>query len=88
MSSIEPQQLESGIKKDILVSKEGKTSVPIWEKYALTIDEATKYFGIGETKLRSFINAHPYAIWVLRNGEKKLIKRRLFEDYLDGIKEI
>ena len=25
--------------------------VPIWEKYTLTIDEAAKYFRIGENKL-------------------------------------
>ena len=28
--------------------------VPIWEKYTLTIDEAAKYFRIGENKLRKF----------------------------------
>ena len=27
--------------------------VPIWEKYTLTIEEASKYFRIGENKLRS-----------------------------------
>ncbi len=26
--------------------------VPIWEKYTLTIEEASKYFRIGENKLR------------------------------------
>ena len=26
--------------------------VPIWEKYTLTIEEAAKYFRIGESKLR------------------------------------
>ena len=28
------------------------TDVPIWEKYTLTIKEASKYFRIGEKKLR------------------------------------
>ena len=27
------------------------TDVPIWEKYTLTIEEASKYFRIGEKKL-------------------------------------
>lgn len=27
-------------------------NVPIWEKYTLTIEEASKYFRIGENKLR------------------------------------
>ena len=26
--------------------------VPIWEKYMLTVEEASKYFGIGEKKIR------------------------------------
>ncbi len=26
--------------------------VPIWEKYTLTIEEASKYFRIGKNKLR------------------------------------
>ena len=26
--------------------------IPIWEKYTLTIEEASKYFRIGENKLR------------------------------------
>ena len=27
------------------------TDVPIWEKYTLTIEEASKYFRIGENRL-------------------------------------
>lgn len=27
------------------------TDVPIWEKYTLTIEEASKYFRIGENKI-------------------------------------
>ncbi len=31
--------------------------VPIWEKYTLTIEEASKYFRIGENKLRTILSA-------------------------------
>ena len=34
------------------------TDVPIWEKYTLTIEEASKYFRIGEKKLRKL--AEPF----------------------------
>ena len=27
-------------------------AIPVWEKYTLTIEEASKYFRIGENKLR------------------------------------
>ena len=30
--------------------------IPVWEKYTLTIEEASKYFRIGENKLRRVFN--------------------------------
>ena len=33
--------------------------VPIWEKYTLTIEEAAKYFRIGEKKLRKLAEENP-----------------------------
>ena len=40
--------------------------VPIWEKYTLTIEEASKYFRIGENKLRRLAEENPTAGWVPR----------------------
>lgn len=57
--------------------------VPIFEKYALTIKEATKYFGIGDNKLRQIINDNKTADFVLWIGTHYIIKRRLFEQFLD-----
>ena len=37
------------------------TDVPIWEKYTLTIEEASKYFRIGENKLRKLAEENPAA---------------------------
>ena len=34
--------------------------VPIWEKYTLTIEEASKYFRIGENKLRKLAEENPH----------------------------
>lgn len=31
-------------------------NVPVLEKYLLTVDEAVKYFGIGEKKIRMLIS--------------------------------
>ena len=42
--------------------------VPIWEKYTLTIEEAAKYFRIGENKLRKLVEENPTANWVILNG--------------------
>lgn len=62
--------------------------VPVSDKYGLTIEEAAAYFGIGEEKIRKLISSNPDADYVLRNGRKTVIKRALFENYLNGIDSI
>lgn len=57
--------------------------VPIWEKYTLTIEEAAKYFRIGETKLRKLAEENLSAGWVLMNGNRIQIKRKKFEQLID-----
>ena len=57
--------------------------VPIWEKYTLTIEEATKYFHIGENKLRKLAEENPAANWVILNGNRIQIKRKQFEKMID-----
>ena len=50
------------------------TDVPIWEKYTLTIEEASKYFRIGENKLRRLAEENPTAGWVIMNGNRIQIR--------------
>lgn len=59
--------------------------IPIWEKYTLTIEEASKYFRIGENKLRKLAEENPRAAWILLNGNRIQIKRRQFEKLIDGL---
>ena len=61
------------------------TYILIWEKYTLTIDEAAKYFRIGEKKLRKLAEENKDANWVIMNGNRIQIKRRLFEKIIDEI---
>ena len=60
-----------------------KQTIPFWEKYTLTIEEAAQYFQIGETKLRRILDENPDAEYVLLNGNRRQIKRHLFEKYID-----
>ena len=55
--------------------------VPIWEKSNLTLEEASKYFGIGINKLRDLTNDENcnFVLWC---GSKRLIKRKKLEEYL------
>lgn len=59
------------------------TGIPIWEKYAMTVQEASEYFSIGEKKIRRIVSENINADFVAMNGSKVLIKRKLFEQYLD-----
>ncbi len=52
------------------------TDVPIWEKYTLTIEEASKYFRIGENKLRKLAEENPAAGWVIMNGNRMQNQRK------------
>ena len=56
--------------------------VPIWEKSNLSLGEAAAYSGIGINKLRELTNEKncQFVLWV---GNKRLIKRRLFDQYIE-----
>lgn len=62
--------------------------VPIWEKYTLTIEEASKYFRIGENKLRRLAEENQNADWLLMNGNRIQIKRKKFEKLIDKLDTI
>ena len=61
----------------------GKLDVPIWEKYSLTVNEASAYFHIGDKKLREIIADDPDADYILRVGNRNMIRRKKFEAFLD-----
>lgn len=62
-------------------SRRDSNTVPLWHRYALTITEAAKVFGIGEKQIRSMIQ-EPGCSYVMYVGRKALIKRESFEDFL------
>ena len=57
--------------------------VPVWEKYSLSVEEAAAYFRIGENNIRNIISQNPDADFWFWNGNRKQIKRKLFEKYMD-----
>lgn len=57
--------------------------IPIWHRYTLTIEEAARYYHIGEGKLRAIIDHHPDDDFYMMNGNRALIKREKFERFLD-----
>lgn len=65
-----------------------RAQIPIWEKYALTVEEAALYFNIGENKLRKIAEENECGEFILCNGNRRLFKRKLFEKYIDECKVI
>ncbi len=61
--------------------------VPIWVKSNLTLEEAAAYSNIGINKLREITN-NENCSFVLWNGSKRLIKRVLFDKYLEKVYSI
>lgn len=59
--------------------------IPFWERYTLTIQEASQYFRIGETKLRKIVSENKDADFVLWNGTRPQIKRTKFERFVDQL---
>lgn len=56
--------------------------IPIWEKLNLTVEEASEYSNIGVNKIREISNDDncPFVLWI---GNKRLIKRRKFDEYIE-----
>ncbi|MBP3391504.1 MAG: helix-turn-helix domain-containing protein [Clostridia bacterium] len=60
------------------------TNIPYWEKYMLTLREAAEYFHIGEKKLRQIVEENMDADFLLTSGNRIMIKRKRFEEFLDS----
>ena len=67
--------------------QDSKYTVPISEKYALTIEEAAEYSNIGQNRISELLKA-PRCSFVLYVGRKKLVKRVEFERFISESIEI
>lgn len=65
-------------------SEQESRTVPVWHKAAITLTEASRYSSIGERKLRE-ITDDPNCSFVFWVGRKRLIKRKLFDKYIDSV---
>lgn len=61
-----------------------KVIIPVWERYVLTITEASNYYHIGENKLRMIAEEHIKEEFIIMNGNRVLFKRQKFEKFLDN----
>lgn len=61
------------------------TQVPVWERFLLTVKEASDYFNIGENKMHRIANDYMDSDYkfVVQNGSRTMINRKKFENFLD-----
>ena len=50
----------------------------------LTLHEAAEYFHIGEKKMRQIVDENIDAKFLLENGNRIMVKKKLFEEYLNN----
>lgn len=63
-------------------------TIPVWERYTLSIEEAAAYFRIGENKLRKIVSENKDADYLLWNGNRPQIKRKKFEQLIDRLRVV
>ena len=61
-------------------------TVPIQEKFLITISEAAKYFGIGTKQMRRLAENH-FSDFAIFMGNRYLIVRPRFEEYVIAFME-
>ena len=86
-TSIEKRkEVEKRMEGEVLTaySSKKRIKVPIWLKSNLTLEEAAAYSGIGINKLRELSNNEncKFVLWI---GSKRLIKRRLLDEFIDSM---
>ncbi len=64
-----------------------RDNIPLKEKYALTVTEASQYYNIGPRRLRLMADQHlgDFAVF---SGNKYLLLREKFEEFLKQISSI
>ena len=64
-----------------------KIQVPVWYKTNLSIEEAAAYSGISRDKLYEMTNKEdcPFVLWI---GNRRVIKRQVFDEYIANMYSI
>ena len=70
------------LQESIAIKRES-LQIPWWEKYTLSVQETAEYFGFSDKKVRQIIDANETAAFILWNGTRPRIKRKLFEKFVD-----
>lgn len=65
-----------------MTKEEKYEAVPIWNRILLTLEEAASYTGIGINRIRR-MTLDPNCEFVIYVGERRMIKRKKLDEYLE-----
>lgn len=67
-----------------------KATIPTSERFLMTISEAATYFNIGKNKMYRIASEHLNSdyTFVIQNGNRIMINRKKFEDFLNNTTSI
>ena len=69
--------------QEITETKHEYLQMPWWNKYTFSVQETSEYFGFSDKKIRKLIDENEDADFILWNGSRPRIKRKLFEQFID-----
>ena len=69
--------------QEITETKHEYLQMPGWNKYTFSVQETSEYFGFSDKKIRKLIDENEDADFILWNGSRPRIKRKLFEQFVD-----
>ena len=75
------QRKKRGVRMSNSSVKKLSYNVPLWHKTNLSIEEASIYSNIGTGKLYEMTEKQdcPFVLWI---GSRRMIKRKIFEEYI------
>ena len=65
-----------------------KMELPWWNKYTLSIQEASDLFGIGQHRIREIVREDYESKYHLMLGRTIKIKRKQFEEFIEKVEQI
>ena len=63
-----------------------KIDIPVWEKYTLTIEEASRYFTIGQNKLRRLVEENRHGDFPFQQADRPFTADR--QDRIDTLRPV
>lgn len=70
-----------------MAAQKKKQDIPVYKKFLLTIPEAASYYNIGASRIEAMLKEDDCP-FVFMSGNRRLVKREEFDNYIRTHKEL